>query len=63
MDDALIARYEDADREQGERLALEISAQAARDMREHVDGYYLMTPFGRTDLVCRIMDAIRSGAE
>ena len=29
-------------------------------MHELVDGYYLMTPFGRTGLVCRIMDAIRN---
>lgn len=60
VDDAIVARYEGADREQGEALALEISLAAARQMHELVDGYYLMTPFGRTGLVCRIMDAIRN---
>ena len=61
VDDAIAARYEGADRERGEALALEISADFARRMRPSVDGYYLMTPFGRTGLVCRIMDAIRKG--
>ncbi len=62
VDDAILARYDGADREEGERLALEISLDTARSMREKVDGYYLMTPFGRTGLVCRIMDAIREDA-
>ncbi len=61
VDDAIAARYEGADRERGEALALEISADFARRMRPSVDGYYLMTPFGRTGLVCRIMDEIRKG--
>jgi homocysteine S-methyltransferase len=61
VDDAIAARYEGADRERGETLAVEISADFARRMRQSVDGFYLMTPFGRTGLVCRIMDAIRKG--
>ena len=61
VDERIVARYEGADRERGEALAVEISAEAARAMRETVDGYYLMTPFGRTALVCRVMDAIREG--
>ena len=62
VDDELIARYEGADRARGEELAVEISVDAARVMRALVDGYYLMTPFGRTGLVCRIMETIRSDA-
>ena len=61
VDERIVARYEGADRERGEALAVEISAEAARAMRDTVDGYYLMTPFGRTALVCRVMDAIREG--
>ncbi len=54
-----IARYHGADRAQGEALALEISTDMARRMRPYVDGYYLITPFGRTGLVARIMEEIR----
>ena len=60
VDEALVKRYEGADRERGEEIALELSVGFARDMRESVDGYYLMTPFGRTGLICRIMDGIRA---
>ena len=61
VDEAVIARYEGADRERGEELAVAVSAEFARAVRPMVDGYYLMTPFGRTGLVCRVMDAIRGG--
>lgn len=59
VDEQIIARYEGADRERGEELAIAISAETARAMRPLVDGYYLMTPFGRTGLVSRIMESIR----
>ena len=59
VDEQIVARYAGADRAQGEELAMEISAETARAIRPFVDGYYLMTPFGRTGLVCRIMDSIR----
>ena len=55
----IIDRYEGLDREQGEALALELSRQIARDMTPYVDGYYLITPFGRTGLIARILEAMR----
>ncbi len=58
-----IERYHGADRAQGEALALEITTDMARRMRELVDGYYIVTPFGRTGLVARIMDGIRESEE
>ena len=59
VDRETIERYHGADREQGENLAVEISADMARRMKEDVDGYYIITPFSRTALVTRIMDEIR----
>ena len=59
VDPAIVARYEGADRARGEELAVEISVQAAADMAPYVDGFYLMTPFGRTGLIVRIMEEIR----
>ena len=61
VDPRIVSLYEGADREKGEALAVEISAEYASRMAASVDGYYLMTPFGRTALVCRIMDTIRKG--
>ena len=59
VDEGIIARYEGADREQGEALAVEISTDFARQITDDVDGYYLMTPFGRTGLIVRILDRFR----
>ena len=59
VDEKIIKLYEDADRERGEMLALDISTEIAERIRPYVDGFYLMTPFGRVELVARIMNAIR----
>lgn len=55
----IIGRYEGADRTRGEELAVEISTEFARDIASDVDGYYLVTPFGRTALIGRILDSLR----
>lgn len=59
VDQRIIALYEGADRTRGEALALEISANLAGEIAPYIDGYYLMTPFGRTGLMGRIMARIR----
>ena len=58
--DDIIARYRGADRVQGEELAVEISTGFAREIADFVDGYYLITPFGRTGLIARILNAFRA---
>ncbi len=60
VSEKIVAAYEGADRAQGEALAVEISAAVAKAVAPYVDGYYLMTPFGRTALMARIMDRIRA---
>ena len=60
VDEAITERYEDADRTRGEELAVEISTDFARKIAPYVDGYYLVTPFGRTALIGRILDSFRS---
>ena len=59
IDDRVISAYEGLDRVQGEALAVRLCHDAAREIAPHVDGYYIMTPFQRVELVCRVMDAIR----
>lgn len=60
VDPEIIRRYEGLDRQQGETLAVNISRTIAREIAPYVDGFYLMTPFGRTNLMVRIMAAIRA---
>ena len=58
VDDAVIRAYEGLNRAQGEELAVRLCRDAAERIAPFVDGYYIMTPFQRTGLVCRVMEAI-----
>ena len=60
VDPEITKRYEGLDRQQGEELAIKVSRTIAGEIAPYVDGFYLMTPFGRTNLMVRIMDAIRN---
>lgn len=46
-------------REEAEEIAVKISVDIAKMTRETADGYYLMTPFNRVGLICRIIEEIR----
>ena len=59
VDEKIIELYRGADREKGESLAVKISTEIAGQMAPYVDGFYIITPFGRTGLVGRIMENIR----
>lgn len=54
----IMERYRDKDREEGEELAFQISAGIIREITEYIDGYYVITPFKRVDLVLKIIDTI-----
>ncbi len=51
--------YEGKNREESEALAVEISVEIMKRISPFVDGYYLMTPFGRTGLIARILKEFR----
>jgi homocysteine S-methyltransferase len=55
----IIELYKDKSREEAEALAVKISARIAKEIAPYVDGYYLMTPFLRVNLMVQIMDEIR----
>lgn len=60
VDDRVIAAYEGLDRAQGEDMARRLCRDAARAIRDDVDGYYIMTPFLRVGLVKTILNDLRS---
>lgn len=60
VSEEIVKRYEGLDREQATELAVDISTEIARQMADCVDGYYIMTPFTRTDIVRRLMENIRT---
>lgn len=56
VDPRITELYEGKDRTESEALATEISVEIMRQISPYVDGYYLMTPFGRTGLIARIIE-------
>ncbi|UWD49860.1 bifunctional homocysteine S-methyltransferase/methylenetetrahydrofolate reductase [Clostridioides difficile] len=51
----IINLYKDASKEQATKLAINISTQIAKEIEPYVDGYYIITPFKRIDIVCDIL--------
>ena len=52
-------RFRDADREQAAGLAVQTALDAAKLVRGVADGYYLITPLKRADIVCEIIKELR----
>ena len=60
VDESIIERYEGKSREECTQLAIEISTDIARKIEPYVDGYYLVTPFSRVDIITEIVRNIRA---
>ena len=60
VDERIVALYEGADRARGEQIAEAVSLAVARQIAPCIDGFYLMTPFGRTGLMARIMGRMKA---
>ena len=63
VDPQITALYEGKNRAEGEELAVTISAEIARRIAPFVDGWYFMTPFGRTGLMAQILEEIQKQGE
>ncbi|MBP8639868.1 MAG: bifunctional homocysteine S-methyltransferase/methylenetetrahydrofolate reductase [Oscillospiraceae bacterium] len=59
VSDEIVRRYEGLDKEQASHLAVSLTTEIAQSMSEFVDGYYMITPFMRTDLICKIMNHLK----
>lgn len=63
VDEAVVRAYAGLDRAQGEDMAVRLCREAASRISPFVDGYYMMTPFQRVELVCRVIRATRNLTE
>ena len=60
--DYIVDKYKaDMSREESEQVAIEISVEIAKKLQDCCDGYYFMTPFNRVNLICNVIEKIRSG--
>lgn len=57
----VIDAYEGKDRQEAEKIAIRLCGSIAARVNDFCDGFYIITPFQRAELVCRIMDRIREG--
>lgn len=51
----IIDRYEGVSKEEANQLAVSISVETAKRISDDVDGYYLITPFKRVDIIQQII--------
>lgn len=56
--DEIIELYRDISKEEASKLAVNISTKMAEQIFPYVDGYYLITPFKRIDIVSEIITRI-----
>jgi len=56
--DEIIEMYKDLSKEEAAELAVKISAQIAEKISDYVDGYYLITPFKRVEIIEKIIEKI-----
>ena len=60
VDEEVLRAYEGLGREEGEALAVRLCRDAAREVWQDADGFYIMTPFQRVELVKRIIAELRA---
>lgn len=63
VDEQLIACYEGKNREEAQQLAVDISCITIDRMKDYVDGYYIITPFNRVEIVGDIISYIHRQEE
>ncbi len=58
--EAISARFSPAqDRAEGEATGIAVAAEVARLTRDHADGFYLMVPFSRAEMICALLMRLR----
>lgn len=60
VDEEIITLYEGKDRAAASALAVDISCEIAEKIYDQVDGFYLITPFNRVDIIGSIVAHIQS---
>lgn len=59
VDEDIVEMYRDKDREEAAKLAVEISMEYIEKIYNYVDGFYLITPFSRVEIIEEIISKIK----
>jgi len=60
VEESVLTAFEGLDRAAGEALGKRLCLDMAREIRPFVDGYYIMTPFRRVELVKGLIQALQA---
>lgn len=60
VSEEIVAQYEGLEREEASRLAVEISLDMMNRISPYVDGFYLITPFKRIELITEIISQAKA---
>ncbi|XVG99993.1 bifunctional homocysteine S-methyltransferase/methylenetetrahydrofolate reductase [Eubacteriales bacterium KG127] len=60
LDPDIIERYKGLSKEDGAKLGISLSVEFAHKCRDYCDGFNLMTPFQRADVICEIIKEIKN---
>lgn len=63
VSEEIIEQYKDISKEEASKLAVKISTDIAKDIAPYVDGFYLIMPFKRIDIITEIIDNIKNMSE
>lgn len=59
VEEKIINMYKDVDKERANRLAVDIAADFGKQIEAYVDGYYIVTPFDRVELVAELIGILK----
>lgn len=59
ISDEIIKKYEGKTKEECTHLAVDISLDFMKKIEEYIDGFYLITPFNRVDIIEKIIEGYR----
>jgi len=60
VSEEIIEQYKDISKEEASILAIKISTEIAQEIYPYADGFYLITPFKRIDIISKIIDNINT---
>lgn len=56
----IIDLFKDKSKEEGAEIGVKVAARIVEEVKDYCDGYYLMTPFSRADIICQIIEKIKA---
>ena len=58
IDPETIDRFAGKSKEESAQIGIDFSVEIAKEIQNDIDGFYLVTPFMRTDVICKLMAEI-----